>query len=155
MELAASLLSVVSNPRRLDALHASRRRRDRHRTKLVSSPALPPCSPHFDILANMLHRLSLPLLVTALLSHALSAAESATSDETTTKSIDRKDSSAAKRPPTRRPPNKSVRQLKAEVERDKWLARLKERGVEPWPENETEKEHAAALKKSREMAHEV
>ena len=35
MELRAARLSVVPNPRRLDALHPARRRRDRHRAKLV------------------------------------------------------------------------------------------------------------------------
>lgn len=40
-------------------------------------------------------------------------------------------------------------------ERAAWLARLQERGIEAWPENETVDEHAAALVNSREMVDEV
>src|SRR3954471_15624145 len=50
---------------------------------------------------------------------------------------------------------KSPAQAKKEAERAKWLDRLKANGVEPWPEEETDEEHQAALKKSREMAEEV
>jgi hypothetical protein len=56
---------------------------------------------------------------------------------------------------TRRPPHKSAAQLKKDAERKKWLDKLESRKVEAWPENETDAEHAAALKKSREMADEV
>lgn len=44
---------------------------------------------------------------------------------------------------------------KSEKNREAWLARLKARDIEPWPENETDEEHAAALKKSRELVDEV
>lgn len=44
---------------------------------------------------------------------------------------------------------------KSERNREAWLARLKARDIEPWPENETDEEHAAALKKSRELVDEV
>lgn len=64
--------------------------------------------------------------------------------------------SASKKPATaRKPPKKTPAQLKKEAAREKWLARLKANKVEPWPENETDEEHAAALKKTREMAEEV
>jgi hypothetical protein len=56
---------------------------------------------------------------------------------------------------TRKPPKKTPAQVKKEALRAEWLERLKEREVDPWPENETDEEHAAALKKSREMAIEV
>jgi hypothetical protein len=55
----------------------------------------------------------------------------------------------------RKPLKKSAAQTKKEAARAKWLEELKDREVEPWPENETEEEHAEALKKSREMATEV
>jgi hypothetical protein len=77
----------------------------------------------------------------------------------TTQPVDRTDSSkrsSTKKPSVpRKPPKKTAAQPKKEAARVKWLERLKERGVDPWPENETEEEHAAALKKSREMAIEV
>jgi hypothetical protein len=63
--------------------------------------------------------------------------------------------STTKATTTRKPPKKTPAQVKKEALRAKWLERLKERDVEPWPENETDEEHAAALKKSREMAIEV
>jgi hypothetical protein len=50
---------------------------------------------------------------------------------------------------------KTARQQKQEADRVKWLERLKEHDVEPWPEKESDEEHAAALKKSREMIEEV
>ena len=55
----------------------------------------------------------------------------------------------------RKPPKKTAAQEKKEAARAKWLEQLKEREVEAWPENETDEEHAAALRKSREMAIEV
>ena len=62
----------------------------------------------------------------------------------------------AKKPASpRKPPKKTAAQIKKEAARAKWLELLKERGVDPWPESETDEEHAAALKKSREMAIEV
>lgn len=73
-----------------------------------------------------------------------------------TKSLDSKSrATVTKRTPQRKPPKKTARQLKAEAERTKWLERLKAREVEPWPENETDEEHADALKQSREMVDEV
>jgi hypothetical protein len=41
-----------------------------------------------------------------------------------------------------------------QAEREAWVARLKARGVEPWPE-ETDADHAAALARSRKMVNEV
>jgi hypothetical protein len=55
----------------------------------------------------------------------------------------------------RKTPKKTAAQTKKEAAHAKWLERLKEREVDPWPENETDEEHAEALKKSREMAIEV
>src|SRR6202008_4397045 len=75
------------------------------------------------------------------------------------KSADRTDStkrSSTKKPSTpRKPSKKTAAQTKKEAARAKWLELLKEREVDPWPENETDEEHAEALKKSREMAVEV
>lgn len=65
------------------------------------------------------------------------------------------DSKSATRKAERRPPHKNAAQAKKDAERAKWLERLKTRDVEAWPENETDEEHAAALKKSREMGGEV
>lgn len=97
-----------------------------------------------------------------LLCIALVATASLRADETSssnTKSVDRTDSTkrtSTKKPPTpRKPPKKTAAQVKKEAARAKWLELLKEREVEPWPENETDEEHADALKKSREMAIEV
>jgi hypothetical protein len=45
-------------------------------------------------------------------------------------------------------------QAQREEEHRRWLARVKANGVEPWPE-ETDVEHAAALKRSRAMIDEV
>jgi hypothetical protein len=63
--------------------------------------------------------------------------------------------SSTARTPAPKTPKKSARQQKQEAERARWLERLKANGVEPWPEEETDDEHAAALKKSRETADEV
>ncbi len=75
------------------------------------------------------------------------------------KSVDRADSttrSSTKKTSTpRKPAKKTAAQIKQEAARAKWLDGLKEREVDPWPENETDDEHAEALKKSREMALEV
>ncbi len=65
------------------------------------------------------------------------------------------DSKSATRNTDRRPPHKSAAQAKKDADRAKWLERLKARGVEAWPENETDEEHAATFKKSREMAADV
>lgn len=62
---------------------------------------------------------------------------------------------ATKKPAPRKPPKKTAAQSKKDAAREKWLELLKQREVDPWPENETEEEHAEALKKSREMAIEV
>jgi hypothetical protein len=84
------------------------------------------------------------------------AVESTSTKEKGNKSVGPKKTSAAtKRAPERKPAKKTARQLKAEAERAKWLERLKAREVEPWPENETDEEHAEALKTSREMVDEV
>lgn len=44
---------------------------------------------------------------------------------------------------------------RAEKEHSAWLARLEVRGVEPWPDPESDDKHADALAKSREMVEEV
>ncbi len=100
-------------------------------------------------------RLTLAALCIAILIVAPSRADESTSSA---KSADQAEST---KPPTtkklasRTPPKKTAVQLKKEAAREKWLAQLKERNVEPWPESETDEEHAAALKKSRETAEEV
>ena len=53
------------------------------------------------------------------------------------------------------PPVRPARQKKQQAERQEWLARLAARDVEPWPEAESDDEHAAALAKSRTMIDEV
>jgi hypothetical protein len=63
--------------------------------------------------------------------------------------------STKKRATKLRAPGNSAAHRKSDAERTKWLERLKANGVEPWPENETDDDHAAALKKSRVMAEEV
>jgi hypothetical protein len=63
--------------------------------------------------------------------------------------------SARERSAARREVRGAAAKAKAEEERNKWLARLKARDVEPWPEAETDKEHATALAKSREMVDDV
>ena len=55
----------------------------------------------------------------------------------------------------RRAARESATKAKRDQERSEWLARLKARDVEPWPEEETDEEHADALAKSREMVDEV
>lgn len=104
-----------------------------------------------------LARLWLILLCTLLLDSPPLLADEPSSPAT--KSADRTDStdrSPTKKPAaTRKPPKKTASQVKKEAARAKWLEQLKDRDVEPWPENESDEEHAAALKKSREMAIEV
>jgi hypothetical protein len=98
----------------------------------------------------------IPLCIALLATASLRADETSSSN---TKSVDRTDSTkrtSTKKPSTpRKPPKKTAAQTKKEAARAKWLELLKEREVEPWPENETDEEHADALKKSREMAIEV
>ena len=103
----------------------------------------------------MFGRLSFVVLGIALL---LSAPTLADDSAPTDKSADRAESAkrpTTKKPTTRKPPKKTAAQIRKEAAREKWLERLKEREVDPWPENETDEEHAEALKKSREMAIEV
>jgi len=66
-----------------------------------------------------------------------------------------KPASARERAAARREAREQATRVKREEVRAKWLAKLQERDVEPWPESETEKEHAAALAKSREFVKEV
>jgi hypothetical protein len=55
----------------------------------------------------------------------------------------------------RRAVRDSAAKAKRDEQRKEWLVKLQARGVEPWPESETDEEHAAALAKSREMVAEV
>jgi hypothetical protein len=64
-------------------------------------------------------------------------------------------SSARERAAARRAARDSATKAKREQERAKWLEKLKTRDVEPWPESESDDDHAAALAKSREMVNEV
>src|SRR6478672_10643210 len=104
-----------------------------------------------------LTRLSTSLLCIAMLSPAPVSADEPTSAPS--KPVDQTEStkrSSTKKPSVpRKPPKKTAAQTKKEAARAKWLELLKEREVDPWPENETDEEHAEALKKSREMAIEV
>src|SRR4051794_10189059 len=98
-----------------------------------------------------------------ILGLTLSVPRSASADEQTSAALKRssdesgtsKQAATTKRTATRKPAHKSSAQVKKDAKRDKWLERLKANGVEPWPEDETDEEHAAALKKSRDMADEV
>jgi hypothetical protein len=97
------------------------------------------------------------LLCIALLTPApLSAREPSSSAKTPVGGTDSTSRTSTKKTSTtRKPAKKTAAQIKKEAARDKWLDRLKEREVDPWPESETDEEHAEALKKSREMAIEV
>ena len=53
------------------------------------------------------------------------------------------------------PPGRARNKAKHKEERDAWLAKLKERDVEPWPEAETDKEHEEKFAESRSMVDEV
>jgi hypothetical protein len=63
--------------------------------------------------------------------------------------------SLSARAAARRAERDAAQREREKKERDQWLARLEARGVEPWPENESDETHAAALTKSREMVAEV
>jgi hypothetical protein len=81
--------------------------------------------------------------------------EDATSPDSAEPTPPKKGAASSSPATNKRTPRKSAAQLKKEAAREKRLARLKEHDVEPWPDNETDEEHAAALKKSREMVDEV
>ena len=97
-------------------------------------------------------RLSIVALCSLLALPGWADNETPTADKPTTRL------KSAKTYPAKKPakaPKKTAAQLKREAAHDKWIERLKERGVDPWPESETDEEHAEALKKSRAMAIEV
>ena len=62
---------------------------------------------------------------------------------------------ARERAATRRVAREAAAKEKKDAERRQWLARLEARGVEAWPEDVSEEEHAQALAKSRAMIDEV
>lgn len=55
----------------------------------------------------------------------------------------------------RREKRESAAKARKAEERAAWLARLKERSIEPWPEEDSDQSHAEALAKSRKLAGEV
>ena len=55
----------------------------------------------------------------------------------------------------RRAAREAASKEQRDAERRQWLARLAVREVEPWPESESDDEHAAALQRSQEMIDEV
>ncbi len=55
----------------------------------------------------------------------------------------------------RREKRDSASNAKKAEERAAWLARLKERNIEPWPEEESDEVHAETLAKSRKLTSEV
>jgi hypothetical protein len=55
----------------------------------------------------------------------------------------------------RRAAREAAARDRQEAEREQWLARLQARNVEPWPEKESDDQHAAALAQSRAMVEEV
>ena len=86
--------------------------------------------------------------------------------ETANKSPDTQADSAASKPRPKRPTAReraaarrtaleNATKAERDEKRNEWLAKLKERDVEPWPEAETDEEHADALAKSRKMVDEV
>jgi hypothetical protein len=99
-------------------------------------------------------------LICGLLSTSMSAAEtsnklSATSDGSPQSKPRPKPTTPRERAAARRALQDGAAKAKREEDRTKWLAKLKERDVEPWPEDESDEVHAAALAKSREMVKEV
>ena len=79
----------------------------------------------------------------------------ASADDSTPASSRPKPLTSRERAAARRATRDNALRAKREADRAKWVAKLKERGVEPWPESETDDQHAAALAKSRDMAKEV
>jgi hypothetical protein len=63
--------------------------------------------------------------------------------------------SLSARAAARRAQRDSAARQRQEKERTAWLARLEARGVVPWPDPESDDDHAVALAKSREMVDEV
>ncbi len=66
-----------------------------------------------------------------------------------------KPTTVRERAAARRAAREEVAKAKRDQQRSEWVAKLKARGVEPWPEEESDEVHAKALAKSREMANEV
>jgi hypothetical protein len=63
--------------------------------------------------------------------------------------------SLSARAAARRAQRDSAARERRDKELAEWLARLEARGVDPWPDPESDDDHAAALAKSREMVDEV
>jgi hypothetical protein len=110
----------------------------------------------------LLFRVALIWLVLVMLSLARAdESRSSTADrnanpsDPTAHRATQKRSTAREKTSTRRPARPNARKARLEAKHAAWLEKLKERGVEAWPENETDEEHAAALKSSREMVDEV
>lgn len=66
-----------------------------------------------------------------------------------------KHTTARERAAARREKRDAASKAKKAQERSEWLARLKERNIEPWPEEESDEKHAEALAKSRKLVSEV
>ncbi|HEX3598977.1 MAG TPA: hypothetical protein VHU84_02470 [Lacipirellulaceae bacterium] len=66
-----------------------------------------------------------------------------------------KPTTARERAAARRSARDNATKAKREKDRTEWVAKLKARGVEPWPEEDTEQAHADALAKSREKVNDV
>ena len=108
----------------------------------------------------LIRRANLILLVSLCIAPVSQAAEPAknAADEQSeaAKSPARpKPTTARERAAARRAARDGAVKAKRDEERAKWLDKLKDRDVEPWPESETDKEHADALAKSREMVSDV
>jgi hypothetical protein len=65
------------------------------------------------------------------------------------------DATSRPKPLTARERATARRAAKQKETRDAWLAKLKQRNVEPWPETDADKDHEAALAESRSMVSEV
>jgi hypothetical protein len=117
------------------------------------------CYADFSRSMVVIYLLTAPCLLPSFAA-ATASAESA-SEKTSDRSDDDKAETRVRRPSAReraaarRAAREAAAKQKKEAERRKWLARLEARGVEPWPEEESDADHAEALAKSREMAEEV
>src|SRR5262245_38865531 len=63
--------------------------------------------------------------------------------------------SLSSRAAARRAEREAAARQRNQKDRTQWLARLQVRGVEPWPDSESDEVHAAALAESRQMSDEV
>jgi hypothetical protein len=104
-------------------------------------------------------RLLPALLIACMMPTHLQGQDGGDSTEAPTSSVPAKPQIKVKKSRDRGVPRRSGRSKVSKAQQDKdhaeWLAKLKENGVEPWPEDESAPAHAEALTKSREMVADV